>query len=181
MGTASLRRAAQLLAIRPDLQIVPLRGNVQTRLRKLDAGEVAATFLAVAGLARLGLEDAIAASLDPDEMLPAVAQGVIGIECRDDDAAVRDLLERVNHAESMVRMTAERALLAVLDGSCRTPIAALAEFAGDRLRLRGLVASPDGRRVERLEREGPLGDAVRLGSEAGAALLDRVGPGFLAA
>ncbi len=182
VGTASLRRAAQLLAARPDLEVVPLRGNVQTRLRKLEAGEVAATFLAVAGLHRLGLDGAISACLEPEEMLPAVAQGAVGIECRSADAVVRGLLERVDHAETMVRVTAERAFLAALEGSCRTPIAALAELAdGGRLRLRGLVASVDGRRVERTETDGAAADAASLGDAAGRELLGRVGAGFFAA
>jgi hydroxymethylbilane synthase len=181
VGTASLRRAAQLRAVRPDLTVVPLRGNVQTRLRKLDAGEVGATFLAMAGLVRLGLVEAASAALEPEEMLPAVAQGAIGIECRAGDVRVLDLLARVNHEPTMVRISAERSFLAALDGSCRTPIAALAELDGPRLRLRGLVASPDGREVERIEVEGAVSEAQRLGAEAGAAIRSRLGPGFFTA
>ena len=136
VGTASLRRAAQLRAVRPDLAVVPLRGNVQTRLRKLDAGEVQATFLAMAGLVRLGLEAVVSAALAPEEMLPAVAQGAIGIECRaDDDAGAGAARTRSTTPPTMTAITAERAFLAVLDGSCRTPIAALAELDGDALRL----------------------------------------------
>ena len=148
-GTASLRRQAQLQRRAPGPVVVPLRGNVQTRLRKLEAGEVQATLLAMAGLIRLGLEAVVSAALSTEEMLPAVAQGAIGIECRADDADVRGLLDRINHAATMTAITAERAFLAVLDGSCRTPIAALAELDGETLRLRGLVASPDGRAVDR--------------------------------
>lgn len=181
VGTASLRRAAQLLAARPDLRVVPLRGNVQTRLRKLEAGEVGATFLAMAGLVRLGLAEAASAALEPEEMLPAVAQGAVGVECRAGDARVLGLLARIDHGATTTRITAERAFLAVLDGSCRTPIAALAELAGGRLRLRGLVASPDGREVERVEVEGAAAAARELGSEAGHALRARLRPGFFAA
>jgi hydroxymethylbilane synthase len=181
VGTASLRRAAQLLARRPDLIVVPLRGNVQTRLRKLDAGEVGATFLAMAGLERLGMVEAASAPLAPEEMLPAVAQGAVGIECRAADGPVLALLDRINHRETMVRITAERAFLGALDGSCRTPIAAFAELDGGSLRLRGLVASPDGREVERIEAEGAAAEAQRLGAEAGGALRARLHPGFFAA
>jgi hydroxymethylbilane synthase len=142
---------------------------------------VAATFLAMAGLQRLGLLDAVTAPLAPEEMLPAVAQGAIGIECRDVDPVVLPLLARIDHAATMVQIRAERAFLAALDGSCRTPIAALAELEGDELRLRGLVASPDGRRVERIEGRGPAPAAETLGAELGAALLARVGPAFYGA
>lgn len=178
VGTASLRRAAQLLAARPDLEVVPLRGNVQTRLRKLGAGEVGATFLAMAGLVRLGLAHVATAALEPEEMLPAPAQGAVGIECRADRAPILELLARVDHRETMRRIAAERAFLAALDGSCRTPIAALAELAGDHLRLRGLVASPDGRAVERVEAAGPGAEAERIGREAGEELRGRLGPAF---
>ncbi len=181
VGTASLRRAAQLRAVRPDLEVVPLRGNVQTRLRKLDAAEVQATFLAMAGLIRLGLEAVVSAALAPEEMLPAVAQGAIGIECRAGDDLVLEALAQIGDAATMTRVTAERAFLAVLDGSCRTPIAALAELVGDRLRLRGLVASPDGRVVERIEAEGPAVDAASLGLETGAAIRARLGADFYSA
>ncbi len=179
VGTASLRRQAQLRAARPDLVVVPLRGNVQTRLRKLDAGEVQATLLAMAGLIRLGLEAEVSAALSTDEMLPAVAQGAIGIECREDDAEVRGLLDRINHAATMTAITAERAFLAVLDGSCRTPIAALAELDGEALRLRGLVASTDGRAVDRIEAEGSAADAAALGSATGERLRARLPRNYL--
>ena len=180
VGTASLRRAAQLRAVRPDLQVVPLRGNVQTRLRKLDAGEVQATFLAMAGLVRLGLEHVVSAALAPEEMLPAVAQGAIGIECRVTDDAVLGALAQINDAATMRRVVAERAFLAVLDGSCRTPIAALAELEGDRLLLRGLVASPDGGAVERIAAEGAAHDGAALGAQAGSAISRRLGASFFA-
>ncbi|MEM7442893.1 MAG: hydroxymethylbilane synthase [Pseudomonadota bacterium] len=171
VGTASLRRQAQVLALRPDLSVVPLRGNVDTRLRKLADGEVEATLLAVAGLNRLGRRDAITAALDPEEMLPAVAQGAIGLETREDDQATQELLSPLNCSITQIRVTAERALLAELDGNCRTPIAALAETNGTVLHLRGLVASPDGASVHRVVREGPASDAERLGADAGAELL----------
>ena len=130
VGTASLRRRAILLNRRPDLEVVTLRGNVQTRLAKVEAGEVAATLLAVAGLKRLGLADKAAGVLNPEDMLPAVCQGAIGIELRDGDGAIRSLVDAINHAPTAQCVAAERALLDVLDGSCRTPIAALANIDG---------------------------------------------------
>ena len=181
VGTASLRRAAQLLAARPDLRVTPLRGNVQTRLRKLAEGEVAATFLAVAGLVRLGLESVISAPLSPETMLPAAAQGAIGIEVRADDVAVLELLAGIDHRATSIRVAAERAFLAALEGSCRTPIAALAELEGQEVRLRGLVARPDGSDLRRIERRGAVSDAVALGGDTGAELLAGLPAGFLAA
>jgi hydroxymethylbilane synthase len=169
LGTASLRRAAQALALRPDLRIVPLRGNVDTRLRKIAAGEAQATLLAIAGLNRLGLGDR-GVPLSASEMLPAVAQGAIGVACRADDARTRERLRAIDDAPSHCRVVAERAMLAVLDGSCRTPIAGLAEIDGVMLRLRGLVASPDGRRVERGESDGPTADAEAIGRDLGNVL-----------
>ena len=181
VGTASLRRQAQLRAARPDLVVVPLRGNVQTRLRKLAAGEVQATMLAMAGLIRLGLAAEASAALPVEEMLPAVAQGAICIECRAADGPVRVLLDRINHAPTMTAITAERAFLAALDGSCRTPIAALAEIDGDAMRLRGLVASPDGSAVERVDVTGSAADPAALGAETGAGLRVRLPVRYLAA
>lgn len=181
VGTASLRRAAQLLASRPDLRVVPFRGNVQSRLRKLEAGEVEATFLAMAGLDRLGLAEVASAAIEPEEMLPAVAQGAIGIECRAGDPVILPLLARINHAPTLIRIEAERSFLAALDGSCRTPIAALAEPEGGEIRLRGLVASPDGQRVERIEVRGPTARAAPMGAEAGHRLLARLDSRFFAA
>lgn len=180
VGTASLRRQAQLRAARPDLAVVPLRGNVQTRLRKLDAGEVQATLLAMAGLIRLGLEQVASVALSVEEMLPAVAQGAICVECRADDPSVRALLARINHAATMTAITAERAFLAVLDGSCRTPIAALADLAGGAIRLRGLVASPDGSTVERIDVTGSIAEPDALGVRAGSELKARLPRGYLA-
>ena len=180
VGTASLRRTAQLLMRRPDLEVAPLRGNVHTRLRKLAAGEVDAVLLALAGLKRLGLEHEVeAAVLDPSEMLPAVGQGAIGVECRARDGRVRELLAALDHAPTAAAVGAERALLAELDGSCRTPIAALAELDDDdTIHLRALVAKPDGSAVHTASRRGPAADAAALGADAGRELRAAVGPGF---
>lgn len=180
VGTAGLRRQAQVLELRPDLTIFPLRGNVQTRLSKLDAGEVDATLLALAGLRRLGLTERITAVLEPETMLPAVAQGAIGIEIRSADAPTRALLALLNCAETTTRVTAERALLAALDGSCRTPIAALAELDGDALRLRVKVLSNDGQRVFSAERRGTTSQAGALGADAGAEIKAQLPPDFFA-
>jgi hydroxymethylbilane synthase len=178
VGTASVRRRAQLLAQRPDLRVVGFRGNVDTRLRKLAAGEVDAALLALAGLRRLGIGDAGGVVLALEEMLPAVGQGAIGIECRADDVARLALLAAIDHVASSACVQAERALLAALDGSCHTPIAGHAAIAAGRLHLRALVARPDGSACLRAERVGPPRDALRLGQEAGAELKARAGPGF---
>ncbi|MCW2235755.1 hydroxymethylbilane synthase [Azospirillum canadense] len=178
VGTAGLRRQAQILERRPDLTVVPFRGNVQTRLAKLDAGEVDATLLALAGLRRLGLTDRITAVLEPEVMLPAVAQGAIGIEIRSADDATRALLAPLHCHQTAARVGAERALLAALDGSCRTPIAALSTLDGDRLTLKAKVLSPDGRQVFRAERAGAAVDAVALGADAGAEIKAVLPPDF---
>ena len=179
IGTASLRRQAQILSRRPDLRVTVFRGNVQTRLRKLEAGEVDATLLAMAGLNRLGKSDVVSSAIETDELLPAVGQGAIGITCRGDDDRARALLAPLNHEETRVRVTAERALLEVLDGSCRTPIAALAEFGGDgQLTLRGLIARPDGSDLMETDRRGAAADADALGRDAGEELKERAGPDF---
>lgn len=171
VGTASLRRQAQVLARRPDLTVVPLRGNVQTRLRKLDAGEVDATLLALAGLRRLDMTDRVVDVIAPDVMLPAVAQGAIGIESRVDDALTNALLAPLNCPDSAARVAAERGVLAALDGSCRTPIAALAELAdGGWMDLRAMVLSPDGRRVFHTTRRCPATAAAQAGWDAGLEL-----------
>jgi hydroxymethylbilane synthase len=180
VGTASLRRAAQLLAARPDLRVVPLRGNVGTRLAKIEAGEVAATFLAMAGLVRLGLPQAASAPLEPDEMLPAVAQGAVGIETRADDEVLHELLARVSHGPTFRCVVAERAFLAALEGSCRTPIAALAELDGGRVRFAGLVARPDGTGLRRIAREGDEAGAEAIGAAAGAEMRGALPPDFFA-
>ena len=183
VGTASLRRQAQLLALRPDLRVVPLRGNVETRLRKLAAGEVDATLLAVAGLKRLGLLDKAAAIIDSDEILPAVGQGAIGIEIRADDLRLRTLLAPLDHRATSLCVTAERTCLAELDGSCHTPIAAYAEISADgrNLRLRSLIALPDGTAVRRDERQGSAADPAALGRTAGQRLKAAAEPAFFAA
>ena len=170
VGTSSLRRGAQVLMRRPDLRVVPLRGNANTRMRKLEAGECDATLLALAGLQRLGLESMARSVLSVEEMLPAVAQGALGIECRADDAVIRDLLAPIACERTTVAVSAERALLAELDGSCRTPIAALAQIDGDSLRIDGLLFLPDGSRHWAASRQGLVAEAERIGREAGAAL-----------
>jgi hydroxymethylbilane synthase len=180
VGSASLRRAAQVKALRPDLSIVPLRGNVETRIAKVQRGDATATLLALAGLKRLHKEDAATAILSTDEILPAVAQGAIGLETRVGDDRVNSLLAPLNHPETQVRVTAERACLAVLEGSCRTPIAAFAELAGDVLRLRALIALPDGTRVHRQEATAAASEAKELGEQIGRKLKDMAGPDFLA-
>jgi hydroxymethylbilane synthase len=178
VGTASLRRQAMVKRQRPDPTIVPLRGNVETRLRKLDEGVADATLLALAGLKRLGLADAATAVLDVNEFLPAVGQGAIGIETRADDTRTRKLLAAINHADTFSALAAERAFLAVLDGSCRTPIGGHATISGGRLRLRGMVVKPDGSEAFEATREGDVRDAERLGADAGAELKGRASPDF---
>ena len=178
VGTASLRRQAQLLHRRPDVKVGLFRGNVQTRLRKLDEGEAAATFLAMAGLNRLGMTDVATAALETDEMLPAVAQGAVGIEIRSDNDEIRAILAPLNCEATQIRTNAERAFLNALDGSCRTPIAALAEIDGDKLTLRGEILRPDGSERYATMREGSLSDGVAMGRDAGAELRAKGGPDF---
>jgi hydroxymethylbilane synthase len=178
VGTASLRRRAQLLARRPDLRIGLLRGNVETRLARVRDGEIDATLLSLAGLLRLGLDAAASAVLEPEELLPAVGQGAIGLQCREADAAVRALLAAVDHRPSSVCIQAERAMLDALDGSCHTPIAGLATLAGGTLHLRGLVARADGSRCLDTTRSGSPSTAEALGRDAGLELRARAGPGF---
>ncbi|MGH7015164.1 MAG: hydroxymethylbilane synthase [Stellaceae bacterium] len=180
LGTSSLRRKALALHARPDLMVVPLRGNVGTRLTKLAAGEADATILAVAGLKRLGLAAKITATLPPDAMLPAPAQGILAVEIRADDEKAHRLLAPLDHAETASCAAAERAFLAALDGSCRTPIAALATIASGRLALDAAIVSPDGSRLHRTRRDGAAADAVALGRDAGAELKARGGPDFFA-
>jgi len=180
VGTASLRRQAQVRRLRPDLSTVVLRGNVETRLRKLDAGEVDATLLALAGLRRLGLVDHVTALLDIDEFLPAVGQGAVTIEARTDDARMRALLSEIDHADTSVALACERAFLAVLDGSCRTPIAGHATLQGDTLSFRGMILRPDGSEAFETSRSGSRKDAVALGADAGAELKARAPADFFA-
>ena len=180
VGSSSLRRAAQLKARRPDVKIVEFRGNVETRLAKLEQGVADATFLALAGLKRLGRADAVSAVLEPSEMLPAVAQGAVGLEARLDDAATLAKLAALDHKPTHDAVRAERGLLERLDGSCRTPIGALAKIDGGRLRLDGLVVRPDGTGLLTAFREGNVADAERLGQDAGDELKRRAGPGYFA-
>jgi len=178
VGTASLRRQALLKHLRPDLVIVPLRGNVETRLRKLESGDFDATVLAVAGLKRLGLVAAATAVLDFDEFLPAVGQGAIGIETRADDTRTRALVAAVDDPDTAIAVTAERAFLAVLDGSCRTPIAGHARLRDGKLHFRGMIAKTDGSEALEVLREGAIAEAAALGADAGRELKARAGPGF---
>jgi hydroxymethylbilane synthase len=180
VGTASLRRQAQLLALRPDLKVVALRGNVETRLRKLAAGDADATLLAAAGLKRLGMIDKATAILGSGEILPAVGQGAIGVESRSDDARMRDLLAVLDDRATTLCVTAERACLAELDGSCHTPIAAHAEFVdrGQAMRLRALIALPDGTSVHRDDSRGPAAEATAIGRAAGQRLKAAAEPAF---
>jgi hydroxymethylbilane synthase len=180
LGTASLRRQAQALMVRPDLKVVPFRGNVETRLKKLAQGQADATLLAVAGLKRLGRAEAIGAVLEPEEMLPAAGQGIIAIERRIADRRCETLLAPLDHGPTAAALLAERAVLAALDGSCRTPIAAFAQRQGaDRLHLRALIALPDGSRSLEEEETAALGEAAALGAEVGRRLVERAGPDFL--
>lgn len=177
VGTTSPRRQAQVLARRPDLRIAPLRGNVGTRLQKIEAGVVDATLLAQAGLERLGVQ-VRGCPLAPEEFLPACGQGVIALECRAADGAIRDLLDRLDHRPSALATRAERALLEALDGSCHTPIGGLAELEAGGLRLRALLAWPDGSACIRTERVGSPADAARLGRDAGHELRGQAGPSY---
>jgi hydroxymethylbilane synthase len=178
VGTASLRRRAQLLRQRPDLTIVPIRGNVNTRMRKLNAGEADALVLALCGLERLGQAGLATEILPCEIMLPAVGQGALTVECRAADEGLRRLLEPLHDPRSAACVGAERAMLAALDGSCRTPIAGLAELDGDRLTLEGLLLKPDGSSEIRGHREGSIGDAKEVGTELGRDLRQRAGSGF---
>ena len=178
VGTSSLRRKAQLLHRRPDLRIVEFRGNVQTRLRKLGDGVAHATFLAMAGLNRLNLADVPRQPIDPADMLPAVAQGAIGIERRLDDHRTADLLAAIHHGPTGQRLIAERSFLAALDGSCETPIGGLAELTGGTLTLRGEILRVDGSQVLADGGAAPIEDGALLGRELAQGLLAKAGPDF---
>jgi hydroxymethylbilane synthase len=180
VGSSSLRRQAQVKRLRPDLQAIDFRGNVETRLKKLDQGIVDATLLALAGLERLGLTRHVTSVLPTDEMLPAVAQGAIGVSCRSDDVKTRDLLQALNDDRTATAVSCERAFLGELDGSCRTPIAGLAEIADGVLRFRGLVLNPEGTEWHEIEKSGAPEDAVGIGASSGRELLALAGPNFLA-
>ncbi len=178
VGTSSLRRAAQLRQRRPDVEIVEFRGNVQTRLRKLNDGVAHCTFLAMAGLNRLGRSDVPAQPIEPDDMLPAVAQGAIGIERRVDDTRVAALLDAIHDGPTADRLAAERAFLTELDGSCETPIAGLATVQNGTLRLRGQVLRPDGSEVLNDDRSAPVENGAELGRAMARDLLAQAGEGF---
>lgn len=179
VGSSSLRRRAQLLARRPDLRLVEFRGNVQTRLRKLDEGVAVATLLAMAGLNRLGMAGVARGAIAPEVMLPAVAQGAIGVERRARDDRVAALLDAIHDNETGLRVIAERGFLARLDGSCQTPIAGLALLApGGALWLRGEILRPDGSQVLAGERHGAAGDGAAMGADLADELLARAGTGF---
>ncbi len=181
LGTSSLRRKALALRLRPDLQVVNFRGNVETRLRKLADGVADATMLAAAGLNRLGIADRATSFLPEDSFVPAVSQGAIALETRGDAGEIRALLEPLNDPATAVCVAAERAFLAALDGSCRTPIGGLARLDGDRLAFHGIIVTPDGRQAHETTRDGPARDAVALGRDAGEELLRRGGPDFFTA
>jgi hydroxymethylbilane synthase len=178
IATASLRRGAQLLRLRPDLTIAPIRGNADTRIGKLNAGEVDALVLALSGLERLDKVAVASEIFSPETMLPAVGQGALAVECRSDDAEVRALLSPLNDAETAACVGAERAMLAALDGSCRTPIAGFARIQGGRLTLDGLLLSPDGAAQRQGSVTGSPNDAVALGAELGEQLRRDAGPEF---
>ncbi len=179
VGTSSVRRRAQLLHRRPDLVVVEFRGNVETRLQKLDDGVADATFLACAGLRRLGRDELLRSPIDPTVMLPAVAQGAIAVQQRQDDQRLSRLLEPIGDHETAIQTAAERAFLARLDGSCRTPIAGLATFDREQLCLRGQILRCDGSESLEVCRRGPLDAAERLGVEAAEELLSRASSDFI--
>ena len=178
LGTASLRRQAIAKRARGDLRVTPLRGNVETRLLKLDSGEVDATILALAGMKRLGLTQHATRIMSTEEFLPAVGQGAIGIEARADDTATLAALARINHADTFAALSAERAFLGVLDGSCKTPISGHATLSGDTVSFRGLIARPDGASAHDIAATGHRADAIKICSEAARALQRLAGPGF---
>ncbi|MEJ0011281.1 MAG: hydroxymethylbilane synthase [Bauldia sp.] len=178
IGTSSLRRRALALRLRPDLRVVDLRGNVDTRLRKISEGEAQATLLAAAGLTRLGLLDRAASFMEVDQWLPAPGQGAIAIAAREDDLVTRQRLAAIDDRATSIALAAERAYLTVLDGSCRTPIGGLATIEGARLTFRGIIVTTDGLTAHEIATTGATGDGERIGREAGDALLKRGGPGF---
>ncbi len=178
VGTSSLRRRAQLMLKRPDLEVVEFRGNLQTRLKKLEDGVAAATFLAMAGLNRLGMEDVPKTAIETDVMLPAVAQGAIGIERRVDDTNMAEMLSAIHDTPTGQRLAAERSFLLELDGSCETPIAGLAELDGGTLHLRGEVLRPDGSEAISDAMSCPIEDGVQAGKEMAQKLLSQAGPEF---
>jgi len=181
VGTASLRRQALVRKLRPDVTVVSLRGNVETRLRRLEEGTVDATLLALAGLRRLGLTGAATALLDATDFVPAVGQGAIALETRSEDARTRDLAAAIGDVATGHALAAERAFLAVLDGSCRTPIAGHAVVEGDTLRFHGMILRPDGSESHEAHRTGAIADAAQLGADAGRELRAKASADFFAA
>jgi len=171
VGTSSLRRKSQLLALRPDLKVTDLRGNVDTRLRKLDEGQYDAIILACAGLQRLGLGDRISETLQLPDWLPASTQGIIGLQCRQDDEYTRSLIEPLADSDTMVVASAERAVAQVLEATCQVPLAVHAVLADGRVKLKSMVSSPDGKQSVEAEGEAPAAEAVTLGQRAAADLL----------
>lgn len=180
VGSSSLRRQAQLLALRPDIRVEPLRGNVNTRLQKLEDGQYDAIILACAGLERLGLEAHISEIFSPDQMLPAAAQGVIGIECLEDRTELLQLLKLLDHAATRTVITAERAVAKQLQADCQSPVATFGEIDGTTLNLRAMVASPDGRKIIREQVSGPADDPQALGISLSGKLLDMGAAALLA-
>lgn len=178
VGTSSLRRKAQLKLRRPDLQVVEFRGNMQTRLQKLDDDVAKATFLAMAGLNRLKMDHVPKYAIEVADMLPAVAQGAIGVERRIDDTRAADMLAAIHDTPTGQRLAAERAFLKALDGSCETPIAGLAELDGDTLRLRGEVLRPDGSDHVTADVSGSIADGAAMGAEMARTMLAQAGPSF---
>jgi hydroxymethylbilane synthase len=178
VGSSSLRRQAMIKKLRPDVQVVNFRGNVETRLRKIDEGAADATLLALAGLKRLGLSDVATAILPIEDFLPAVGQGAIALETREDDMRTRNALAAVDHPATREAIAAERAFLAVLDGSCRTPIAGHATMSGDRVAFRGMILRPDGSEVHETSRAGGRAEAIDLAREAGRELKGRAPADF---
>ncbi|QLF68673.1 hydroxymethylbilane synthase [Peteryoungia desertarenae] len=178
VGSSSLRRQALIRRLRPDINVITFRGLVDTRLRKLAEGEVDATLLAFAGLKRLGKQDVPTALLDPSEFPPAPAQGAICIESRIGDERVKALLEPINHRPTYDAVTCERAFLAALDGSCRTPIAGYARVEGDMIKFSGMILTPDGSTHHEVTGDGPLGQAIQIGLDAGDRIRGQAGAGF---
>ena len=172
VGTCSLRRKCQLAEARPDLELVNLRGNVNTRLAKLDAGEYDAIILAAAGLIRLDMQERIAEALEPSLCLPAVGQGIVGIECRKDDIAMQDIIAPLNHSQSQVMVRAEREVNRILEGGCHAPLACFSEIRGQELRLRGLVGTVDGARVLRSDHIGTVDSPEALGEKVARELIE---------
>ncbi|MGF7158471.1 hydroxymethylbilane synthase [Rhodoligotrophos appendicifer] len=178
LGTSSVRRRAQVKRLRPDILTVEFRGNVDTRLSKLRAGVAQATLLASAGLKRMGLDHEITSIIEPEEMLPALAQGAIGLELRQDDERIAGLLAALDHGPTSIAVLCERSFLGVLDGSCRTPIAGLCQLEGERIQFRGMVLAPDGSDSCETVREGLISEAAALGRDAGEEILRRAGKAF---